>query len=345
MTTWCKSLKTAIESDSRWKASIPFPCSNARSLNEAIYRKTCFGILSRSSSFASISSSICKNEDNITTNSNNDRNNCSSIPHDNNDLSHFKNVILEHETLENNHLKISNINISNLLNINNDYNRNTDDFSINSQSTNHSQSKFDTKSSVDIVELMGDENTELSAILTSIAVVNSYPKNALFLFEGYEGKEAKNLLIDDIKKSAFQTGTVLSIHKTNTSNSKLSIVIGCNHYGAPKRTVTNRRKTFGPNCVQACDTIIQFAHDPPSVKNKSRNAFNKRTTSSSTTTEIDSNNSKIYRSSSKKCFCSFSFTISYCNLSQKWFLMRKKNTSCDNMYHNNHIWINPSHLN
>ena len=345
MTTWCKSLKTAIESDSRWKASIPFPCSNARSLNEAIYRKTCFGILSRSSSFSSISSSICKNEDNITTNSNNDRNNCSSIPHDNNDLSHFKNVILEHETLENNHLKISNINISNLLNIDNDYNRNTDDFSINSQSTNHSQSKFDTKSSVDIVEVMGDENTELSAILTSIAVVNSYPKNALFLFEGYEGKEAKNLLIDDIKKSAFQTGTVLSIHKTNTSNSKLSIVIGCNHYGAPKRTVTNRRKTFGPNCVQACDTIIQFAHDPPSVKNKSRNAFNKRTTSSSTTTEIDSNNSKIYRSSSKKCFCSFSFTISYCNLSQKWFLMRKKNTSCDNMYHNNHIWINPSHLN
>ena len=116
MITWCQSLKTAIESDSRWKASIPFPSSNARSLNEAIYRKTGFGVLSRSSSFSSISSSICKNEDNITTNSNNDRNNSSSIPHDNNDLSHFNNVILEHETLESNHLKISNINISNLLN-------------------------------------------------------------------------------------------------------------------------------------------------------------------------------------------------------------------------------------
>ena len=42
--------------------------------------------------------------------------------------------------------------------------------------------------------------------------------------------------------------------------------------------------------------------------------------------------------------CSFNFTISLCNISKKWFLMRKKNTSCDNMYHNNHIWINPSHF-
>ena len=65
MITWCKSLKSAIESDSKWKTSIPFPSSNARSLNEAIYRKASLGSISKSSSFASISSSICGSEDNM----------------------------------------------------------------------------------------------------------------------------------------------------------------------------------------------------------------------------------------------------------------------------------------
>ena len=238
MITWCKSLKSAIESDSKWKASIPFPSSNARSLNEAIYRKASLGSLSKSSSFASISSSICGSENTIVYS--NDKNNSSLISNNNNDLSHYNNVIFEHQTLENNTLNVTNKNISKVHNNTNEYNHNSDDYSINSQSTNHSQSKYDTKSSVDIVELMGDENTELSSILTSIAVVNSYPKNAIFVFKGYEGKEAKHILIDLIKKSAFQTGTVLSIHKTNTSNSKVSVILGCNHYGAPKKTVTNR---------------------------------------------------------------------------------------------------------
>ena len=94
MITWCKSLKSAIESDSKWKASIPFPSSNARSLNEAIYRKASLGSLSKSSSFASISSSICGSEDTIVYS--NDKNNSSLISNDNsNELSHYNNIIFE----------------------------------------------------------------------------------------------------------------------------------------------------------------------------------------------------------------------------------------------------------
>ena len=300
MISWCRSLKSATESNSKWKASISFSSSNARILNQAIYRNTSFRSLSRSSSSSSICSTFGTNVDDITTS------NVSidtSFNHDINDLSAPNNVIFEHKTFENNCLNVNNIDINNLSTANIESNYNSDDISNSSQSTYHSQSKFDTKLSVDILELMGDDNNELLSILTSIAVVNLYPKNAIFLFEGYVGKESKDDLINEIKSSAFKTGTVLSMHKMNSSQSRLNAIIGCIHYGASKKTLTNRRKKFDPNLVQACNTIIQFAHDPPSVKNKSKNSFNKRTTSSMTEETVsDSDSSKVNRSSSKKCF-------------------------------------------
>ena len=242
MTTWCSYLKSSIESDSKWKASIPFPSSHARSLNESINRNVSFGGLSRSSSFSSISSKGGINENLIDT--------CNDT-HNINDLYHSNNVIFEHQTLENKQFDLSNINIMELSKVNNKFINKSDDYSTSSESTNHSQHKFDTKSHVDIVELMRDDNSELSSILSSIAVVNLYPKNALFHFEGYNGRESKDNLIEEIKKSAFKTGTVLSIHKTNSSNSMLSVVLGCNHYDAPKKTLTNCWKTFDPNLFQS----------------------------------------------------------------------------------------------
>ena len=113
MISWCHSLKSAITSDSKWKASIPFSSSYASSLNDAMQRNLddeSFS-LSRKSSFSSTESLLSLNKE--INNSENDKLNNLKDPL-RYDLSNVNNIISENETFDNQSIKFDTIYLSNL---------------------------------------------------------------------------------------------------------------------------------------------------------------------------------------------------------------------------------------
>ena len=253
----------------------------------------------------------------------------------------------------------------------NDYKINTVDYTDNNSATNmelnesllstinhDNLSTTNTKTHdknhfVDIIDLLGDISPQLSVFLMGIHSINKYPTNAIFKFENYVKLTDQNKLIADISTSAFNNGTVLSIQKTNDvklpRNPYYSVVLACVHFGNPRSTKFSSKKKFAFNKTQANNTIKQVAHSATSIKNKSRNSHYERVHFDSTDDEynVDKNNlslSKTNRTSSKKCNCTFCFTIFFDPESSSWYLKKKLSSSDDHIFHSNHIWINPLHL-
>ena len=92
-------------------------------------------------------------------------------------------------------------------------------------------------------------------------------------------------------------------------------------------------------------TTIMRAHDVSSVRNRSRCSVYKRTN-----TNIDPNmgDKKRNKTQSKKCGCTFKFTILYDNHHKLWFKKRRRialsNAESKMDYHLNHIKIDPIHM-
>ena len=223
---------------------------------------------------------------------------------------------------------------------------------ISMETNDYDESHYNHDKDVDIVGLLGDISPQLSIYLKDISTYNKYPTNAIFKFEDYSNKSDQTKLIQHISSSAINYGTVLSIQKANPVSDRnpfYSVVLACVHFGNPRSTKYSSKKTFVTNKAQANNTIKQMAHAPTSIKNKSRNSHYERVKFESSHDELDLNNQisidgKINRSSSKKCNCTFSFTIFYDPHTLSWYLKNKKSLKDSNMYHNNHIWINPIHL-
>ena len=87
--------------------------------------------------------------------------------------------------------------------------------------------------------------------------------------------------------------------------------------------------------IQGQDTLIERQHSTSSVKGKSRSVALKRAHISKS-----SNNKKVVVN---KCQCTFIITVIYEPSSRRWFLKQRQRYKETAMYHNNHIWINPSH--
>ena len=185
-------------------------------------------------------------------------------------------------------------------------------------SSTTSKFHYDRNKFVDLVQLLGNHSVQLAIYLSNYASINSYPTSAVFKFEQYGSFQLKQALIDDIISSARNYGTVLVCNKTNKPGGKnptYNVRLSCTHFGDPRVTKHSSKKKFATNKAQAKNTIQQVHHSSSSVKNRSRNSLFKRVSFDSSTDDSDNSlfdssvSTKINRSSSKKCNCTFSITI------------------------------------
>ena len=200
------------------------------------------------------------------------------------------------------------------------------------------------KNEIDIVDLLHPTNLTLIAKMNEIAISENYPSNAAFYFEGFDGLQNKNKLIEILKSNAFKTGTVLNVEKTNNinkSNPNFNVVLACIHFGKQKKS-TMKERQFLPNYVQACNTIVQQAHTASSIKNRSRNATYVRAHRNKTNNE---DKIKVNRSKTTKLGCTFQITIFFEQNTLKWYLKMRKRFKFFPELHQNHIWINPFDMN
>ena len=198
---------------------------------------------------------------------------------------------------------------------------------------------------VDIVQLLNYNIHSLTSLLNELSRLHDYPQSAIFHFEGYDSIDDKDRLIEDIKHAALKQGTILNIEKGYNPNPKniklLTITLACNHYGKHDIDKTSHStKKWEDGMLQQTNTIIQPHHHSSSVHKRSRHATLNRTVSSSN----KSSDIKGNRSSTYKCKCLFNISIMFDHSSSRWFLKRKRSKSSDVLYHTNHIYINPSHL-
>jgi hypothetical protein len=74
-----------------------------------------------------------------------------------------------------------------------------------------------------------------------VALINSYPQNAVFHFEGFNKFTDKEILIKILKQKATSTGTTLvtrsTYNNTSTTNPTHQTVITCKHYGILKKSI------------------------------------------------------------------------------------------------------------
>ena len=200
---------------------------------------------------------------------------------------------------------------------------------------------FEKTQYVDITDLLSNQYKSMDAVLKSIASLYKYPPNGIFHFEGFDGLESKDSLIQFIKDSAFRHGTYLSVYNTHISKNS-SVTLACVHFGVPDKSVLGN-KQFVPNMVQAANTIIRVPHSGSSRKHSSRNSKYKR--SHLNHNDVDSN-MKINRTNTNKCGCKFQLSIFYESTSRRWFLKQRQRRNYDVTFshHSNHIWIDPMHL-
>ena len=172
---------------------------------------------------------------------------------------------------------------------------------------------------IDIIQLFSDSEHIKHKLSHSIITYN-YPKTAIFHFESYDSFTEKDNLIQFIKKKAAENGNYLVIKSTKKEtgiDNNYEIVLSCQHYGFPKKS-TAKELQFNTNSLQASHTIIEPKHHATSRKNHSRSSYLKRVKPS-----FDDNGSKTNKCQTLKCGCSFSITIFFHHVSQRWFLKKK----------------------
>jgi hypothetical protein len=174
---------------------------------------------------------------------------------------------------------------------------------------------------IDIMLLLQHSN-HIKSKLTRLALIDSYPENAVFHFEGFNKFSDKAILIKILKQKAASTGTTLVTRSTydNTSATDPThqTVITCKHYGFLKQSIY-KDHSFKPNTLQAAGTLIEPQHSGSSTKGNSR--YRKM---SRVTTEINTQSTtKVKRCHTTRCGCRFKFTISFHLKSSRWFLLKK----------------------
>ena len=212
------------------------------------------------------------------------------------------------------------------------------------QSTSHPtySSTHDSNVYVDLVDFLSNENKSTKTVAQTIAKSNKYPSFGIFHFEGFNGYESKNRLIQCIKESALLNGTQLTQFNSHRSKNKNSVTLACVHFGTPHKNVY-RNKKFVADKVQASNTIIQVSHSGSSTKHNSRNSKFKRSHLDHESVDpLGKNN----RTNTSKCGCKFQFCIFYDDTSCHWFLKehRKKSHDVSLSHHSNHIWVDPVHF-
>ena len=66
------------------------------------------------------------------------------------------------------------------------------------------------------------------------------PDTAIFFFEGFNGEEDREVLVDTIKKNACRYGTVLSTTKAHTTDKHITITLACEHFGTQRVVKSNQ---------------------------------------------------------------------------------------------------------
>ena len=207
--------------------------------------------------------------------------------------------------------------------------------------TNHQNNPIQSVSAIneiDIIKLY-TQSESVKDKLCQTALTHNYPKSALFHFEAYGSFNEKDNLVEFIKKKACKKGTYLVIKSTKKAagtEKNYEITLSCQHYGTPKKS-TAKTLHFNTNALQASDTLIEPKHHGTPRKGRSRSSRLKRVKKCSDTDETKTN-----KCQKLKCGCTFSITIFFHHISQRWFLKKKLN-NFDSQMHVNHIWITPNH--
>ena len=179
--SWCSQLKIALASDSSWRATILMPSSHAHTFNSIIFQNK--NVVNNKEyhdqNNMNLSSSSSISSDGISDMIN-------KTNEDSNKISESSSNVITDINLKND---VSKLGSSDSLENLNDQSINANSLSSSTSSSNQSDYNHDTH--VDIVHLIGIIPSELFILLNNIATVNLYPKNAVFLFEGYKGLKDK----------------------------------------------------------------------------------------------------------------------------------------------------------
>ena len=147
----------------------------------------------------------------------------------------------------------------------------------------------------------------------------------MFSFKGFEDKEK---LISAIRSKAINDGTLLTMAAKKVQNTSQYLVIFCYQHASKlrihkKETLSNELE-FTTGKPQAEGTTIMHAHDVSSHINRSCCAVYKRTNSHN---DPNIQSKKRNKTQSKKCGCTFTFSILYDYNSELRFLKKRRISS------------------
>ena len=158
---------------------------------------------------------------------------------------------------------------------------------------------------------------------------SGFPPHASFCFHGYEGNESSKSIIENIKESAFGSGSVIR-HSTRSKSQRTKERAVTVDFFCIKHKVMadkNLNLTFNDHCIQANGTIIQPHHMATSIKNKSRSS-NLKVVAAENQNEGNRKKrrkrSTCIRPMEKDCCCGFGFVIFCSAVNSKWYLSFNK---------------------
>jgi hypothetical protein len=151
--------------------------------------------------------------------------------------------------------------------------------STTNDNTNNSQTDIPTNK-IDIMFLL-QYNSHIKSKLTTVALTNLYPENAVFHFEGSTKFIDKDALIKIFKEKVASTGTTLtncsSYDYTSATDPTYQTVITCKQYGILKKSIF-KQDSFKPNTLHAIGVLNEPQHSGASTKGNSCNRKMKRVT-------------------------------------------------------------------
>lgn len=323
MESWCDKIRGSIEDNSSWQASIYMPTS-LFTVSDVID--------------APIPDDILDDDDiDVSNFANTSSGQMVPISHNDNDSNSSVAMITQNEKNHPNKVHAENTRSSDM---NRQQRIELKDSRLlySNLNTNIASNKVD---HIDILNFLYPP-VELDSKRKVLWSLYDFPSNGVFLFEGYNGIEDKERLINYIKNQAFEEGTILVTRSTNTKircgRKQHVIDLSCKHFGVQQSNSKSVIK-FSPDKVQADGTQIIANHDVPSIRGRSRNSVLKRTMSSTTSSLIAKKNNKT---TTNKCGCKFSISIAFDYNSNKWFLLKKRSKL--SIMHTNHIKIEVEHL-
>ena len=146
---------------------------------------------------------------------------------------------------------------------------------------------------------------------------SGYPENASFCFHGYHGIVDKDRIIQDIKSSAFGSGSKIRASCRSASRSTKNRICTVQFFCLRHKIYKNISKIYNDQCIQAVGTILQKEHMSKSSSDRIIND----SPDSDEKPEVKRRRTTSYRPTSKEECCPFGFTIFCSEEDTCWYLL------------------------